>query len=126
MQAARTAALLGSRARERFRLALQLRLERVRGRAVQQRLGASIDRGRPRCHDHARPTARPGALRIFDLREQDWSARVTDLQMDHMVARFDGFQMPPADQVAVRKFLDAERARRSASTPPPGDDAPTP
>jgi len=79
-----------------------------------------------RCHDHARPTARPGALRIFDLREQDWSARVTDLQMDHMVARLDGFQMPPADQVAVRKFLDAERARRSASTPPPGDDAPTP
>jgi hypothetical protein len=75
-----------------------------------------------RCHDHARPTALPGALRIFDLREHDWSARVTDVQMDHMVARFDAFKMPPSDQVAVRKFLDAERARRSASMPPPATD----
>ncbi len=78
-----------------------------------------------RCHDHARPTALPRALQIFDLRENDWSARVTDVQMDHMVARFDGFHMPPDDQVAVRKFLDAERARRSAvaSMPPAADDA---
>ncbi|HEY1334620.1 MAG TPA: hypothetical protein VGF31_10220 [Myxococcaceae bacterium] len=79
-----------------------------------------------RCHDRARPTALPKALRIFDLREQDWSARVTDVQMDHMVARFDGFKMPPADQSAVRKFLDAERARRSASAPVPDDDAQAP
>ena len=75
-----------------------------------------------RCHDHARPTARPEALRIFDLQELDWSARVTDVQMDHMVARFDGFHMPAADQVAVRKFLDAERARRSTAVAAPVDD----
>jgi len=79
-----------------------------------------------RCHDHARPTARSEALRIFDLREPDWSARITAVQMDHMVARFDGFQMPPADQVAVRKFLDAERARRTTHDSPPADDVPTP
>jgi hypothetical protein len=92
-------------------------LDRLREPA-RQALKASCGR----CHDHARPTARPGALRIFDLREQDWSARVTDVQMDHIVARFDGFQMPPGDQAAVRKFLDAERARRAASLPPPADD----
>jgi len=79
-----------------------------------------------RCHDHARPTARPEALRIFDLREPDWSARVTGEQMDHMVARFEGFKMPAADQAAVRKFLDAERSRRSAAGPAPADDGPTP
>ena len=79
-----------------------------------------------RCHDHARPTARPEALRIFDLREPDWSARVTGEQMDHMVARFEGFKMPAADQAAVRKFLDAERSRRAAAGPAPADDGPTP
>jgi hypothetical protein len=67
-----------------------------------------------RCHDHTQPKARPAALRIFDLQEQDWSARVTDVQMDHMVGRFEGFQMPEADRVIVRRFLDAERARRAA------------
>ncbi len=76
-----------------------------------------------RCHDGTRPTARPEALRIFDLHERDWSARVTDLQMDHMVERFEGFRMPQADRAAVSRFLDAERARRAAlDPPPPGDD----
>jgi hypothetical protein len=79
-----------------------------------------------RCHDHARPTARPEALRIFDLQERDWSARVSDVQMDHMVARFDGFHMPAADQIAVRKFLDAERARRSTASAAPVDEAQAP
>jgi len=99
----------------------QTELDRLREPA-REALKASCGR----CHDHDRPTARPAALRIFDLREHDWSARVTDVQMDHMVARLDGFQMPPADQVAVRKFLEAERARRSPSIPTPGDDVPTP
>lgn len=76
-----------------------------------------------RCHDGTRPTAKPAALRIFDLQEPDWSARVTDLQMDHMVDRFEGFKMPQADRVAVSRFLDAERARRAAlGESPPGDD----
>lgn len=67
-----------------------------------------------RCHDSALPTGRPAALRIFDLAESDWSARVTLAQMDHMVARFESFKMPDADRVQVQRFLDAERARRAA------------
>jgi hypothetical protein len=76
-----------------------------------------------RCHDGTRSTARPAALRIFDLHEQDWSARITDRQMDHMVDRFEGFRMPEADRVAVSRFLDAERARRAAlGASPSGDE----
>jgi hypothetical protein len=71
-----------------------------------------------RCHDHALPTARPQALRIFDLAEPEWSARLTGAQMDHMVARFESFRMPESDRVAVQRFLDAERARRSSQPPP--------
>ena len=66
-----------------------------------------------RCHDSAQPTGRPAALRIFDLAESDWSARLTLAQMDHMVARFDSFKMPTNDRVPVQRFLDAERARRA-------------
>ena len=71
-----------------------------------------------RCHDRAKPSAKPAALRIFDLAELDWSARVTDLQMDHMVGRFEGFHMPEADRVTVRRYLDAERARRASTVLP--------
>lgn len=77
------------------------------------------------CHDRAQPTARPAALRIFDLAQLDWSARVTEAQMDHIEERFAGFKMPAADRVTVRRFLDAERARRATlATSPPGDAPP--
>ena len=76
------------------------------------------------CHDHNRSTAKPSALRIFDLAEPDWSARVTAVQMDHMIGRFEGFHMPEADRVTVRRFLDAERARRAALAARPGGDDP--
>jgi hypothetical protein len=79
-----------------------------------------------RCHDHVQPTAKPAALRIFDLAELDWSARVTDVQMDHMVGRFEGFHMPQADRVTVRRYLDAERARRAAAVVPVAGDGPHP
>jgi hypothetical protein len=52
---------------------------------------------------------------VFDLQEPDWSARVTDVQMDHMVERFEGFKMPQADRVTVQQFLDAERVRRAST-----------
>ncbi|HEY1907198.1 MAG TPA: hypothetical protein VGG91_14220 [Myxococcaceae bacterium] len=77
-----------------------------------------------RCHDRAKPTAKPEALRIFDLDELDWSARVTDVQMDHMVGRFEGFHMPEADRVTVRRYLDAERARRASAVVPATSDWP--
>ena|SRR5215472_3600563 len=79
-----------------------------------------------RCHDHVRPTAIPAALRIFDLQEQDWSARTTDLQLDHIEGRLEGFRVPEPDRVVVRKFLDAERARRAALAVPPAGDGPVP
>jgi hypothetical protein len=53
---------------------------------------------------------------VFDLQEPDWSARLTDVQMEHMVERFEGFKMPQAERVTVQQFLDAERARRASTT----------
>jgi hypothetical protein len=76
------------------------------------------------CHDRARPTARPAALPVFDLAEIDWSARVTEAQMDHIEDRFASFKMAEADRVIVRRFLDAERARRATLAATPRGDAP--
>ncbi len=77
-----------------------------------------------RCHDRAQPTARPAALHVFDLAEADWSAQLTEEQMDHIEGRFEGFRMPEADRVPVRRFLAAERARRAALAPTPSGGAP--
>lgn len=79
-----------------------------------------------RCHDHVRPTAIPAALRIFDLQEQDWSARTSDLQLDHIEGRLAGFHVPEPDRVIIRRFLDAERARRAARATHPADEFPVP
>jgi hypothetical protein len=72
-----------------------------------------------RCHDSARPTAKPAALKIFDLHEQEWSARMSDVQMGHMANRFEGFGMPVPDRARVQAFIDAELARRAELTDPP-------
>jgi hypothetical protein len=79
-----------------------------------------------RCHDHARPTAIPAALRIFDLQQQEWSVRITDLHLDHIEGRLEGFHVPQPDQVTIRTFVDAERARRAAVATRPADDGPVP
>jgi hypothetical protein len=71
-----------------------------------------------RCHDRTQPTAKPRALRIFDLHDDDWAAGVSLEQMDHMVTRFEGFRMPDADRATVQRFFDAERARRAALPSP--------
>src|SRR5512144_1585604 len=82
-----------------------------------QRREAAREALRPtcvRCHDGAQRTARPAALRFFDLRDADWSARITDVQMDHVAGRFEGFPLPEDDGVIVRRFLGVWRARRAA------------
>jgi cytochrome c553 len=70
-----------------------------------------------RCHDGTLRSAKPAALKIFDLHETDWSARMTDVQMGHMVGRFDGFKMPQVNRDRVQAFLDAELARRAGASP---------
>jgi len=67
-----------------------------------------------RCHDRAQRSALPRALRLFDLGDADWSAHLTDEQLDGVAGRFEPFGMPPPDRVIVQRYLDAERARRAA------------
>jgi hypothetical protein len=66
-----------------------------------------------RCHDGTRPTAKPAALRIFDLHQREWAAGMSNEQMNHMSSRFEGFGMPIPDRARVQAYIDAEIARRA-------------
>jgi hypothetical protein len=66
-----------------------------------------------RCHDRTRPTAKPAALRIFDLHQPEWAAGMSSEQMNHMSGRFEGFGMPIPDRARVQAYIDAEITRRA-------------
>ena len=78
-----------------------------------------------RCHDHARPTARPEVIKNYDLQEPDWSARVTDVQMDHMVGQLRGLPHAPGKsghrpEVPRRRARSPLRAGHGAGGRPSG------
>lgn len=71
------------------------------------------------CHDSRLRTAKPAALKHFDFKEADWSARLSTEQLGHLAGRFDGFHVSPSQQSIVQAYLDAEKVRRTAGTSPP-------
>lgn len=70
------------------------------------------------CHDSRLRTAKPAALKHFDLREADWSGRLTTEQLGHLASRFDSFQVTPSQRSIIQTYLDAEKARRTSTSPP--------
>lgn len=64
------------------------------------------------CHDGDRPTAKPKPLAIFDLREEDFAARMKEEQFQDALRRLGSASS--ADLHHLRVFVDAELARRRA------------
>ena len=72
------------------------------------------------CHTSSLATAKPGAIRVFDLAKEDWSASMSAEQLQGFQRRATG----SVDEEGVRKiddFLGAELARREVSTPMPDE-----
>ncbi len=67
------------------------------------------------CHDGALSTAKPAALKVFDLKEQEWSAGMSDQQLGRIIGRFQSFGVPSHDRKRVKAFIDAELGRRAQS-----------
>jgi hypothetical protein len=68
------------------------------------------------CHVRDNPTALPGALAVFDLREPDWSARMSDAQLRSAAWRL-GEPLPPdgrlgdvtpEERARFQRYVDAE------------------
>src|SRR5262249_40422192 len=48
------------------------------------------------CHNSDRQTAKPAALKVFDLQEDDWTARMSNDQLKKVIGRANGTDLPPA------------------------------
>jgi DNA-binding beta-propeller fold protein YncE len=70
------------------------------------------------CHDGALSTAKPAALKIFDLRERDWTARMSDDQLTTVVGRVKGKNLPTRQQAQVAQLLEQKREERAATAAP--------
>ena len=72
------------------------------------------------CHTSSLATAKPGAIRVFDLVKEDWAASMSAEQLQGFQRRASG----SVDEEDVRKiddFLGAELARREVSGPMPDE-----
>ncbi len=72
------------------------------------------------CHTSSLATAKPGAIRVFDLVKEDWAASMSAEQLQGFQRRASG----SVDEEDVRKiddFLGTELARREASGPMPDE-----
>ena len=72
------------------------------------------------CHIQGYPTARAGALRVFDLMEADWSAPMTEAQLRNALWRLGELldehanprNVSESDRAIFKRFVDAEVERR--------------
>ena len=66
------------------------------------------------CYDGSRVSANPAALKIFDLRDEDWTARMSSEQVLKLNGR--GKSLRPADRARLTKFVNRVLENRKASS----------
>jgi mono/diheme cytochrome c family protein len=66
------------------------------------------------CHQGSRASANPAALKVFDLRDEDWTARMSDEQVLKLNGR--GKSLRPTDRARLTKFVDRVLKNRGASS----------
>jgi hypothetical protein len=70
------------------------------------------------CHDGALSTAKPAALKVFDLQEENWTRRMSDEQLKKVTGRTRGLDLPENQKQQVVDFIQLklkERATRRAA-----------
>jgi hypothetical protein len=66
------------------------------------------------CHTSSLATAKPGAIRVFDLAKEDWAAIMSAKQLQKFKQRLSG-GMDEAGKRKLIDFLGAELARRGST-----------
>jgi uncharacterized membrane protein len=66
------------------------------------------------CHDGSLQTAKPAALKVFDLREEDWTARMSDEQVRKLLGR--ARSLPADNQTKMAKFVKQVLKKRTSQT----------
>ena len=67
------------------------------------------------CHDPASSTAKPAALKVFNLSEEAWQIRMSKDQLDKAIGRVEGTSASKAERERFRAFVAAELDRRTST-----------
>ena len=67
-----------------------------------------------RCHNSTRETAKPAALKVFDLKEDNWTASISDEQLPKVNGRFENVDVTPAQRKQVADFIKGKLEERKA------------
>jgi hypothetical protein len=70
-------------------------------------------RGCGSCHDRAISTETPGALAVYDLRDEDWPGKMSNERLPKLMTRLRS--APAADRIVVKRFIAAELAARAGA-----------
>lgn len=68
------------------------------------------------CHSATSPKAMPGALKVYDTDQVDWTKRMSDAQVKKILQRFRGPVIPKDEIDRVTAYVDAELASRKTRT----------
>ena len=64
------------------------------------------------CHDGSMQTAKPAALKVFDLREEDWTARMSDDRVRMLLGR--ARRLAAENQTTMSKFVQRVLKKRTS------------
>jgi len=67
-----------------------------------------------RCHNSTRATAKPAALKVFDLKEDNWTASMSDEQLPKVNGRFASVDVTTAQRKQVADFIKGKLEQRAA------------
>ena len=67
-----------------------------------------------RCHNSTRETAKPAALKVFDLKEDNWTASMSDEQLPKVNGRFATVDVTTAQRKQVADFIKGKLQERAA------------
>jgi hypothetical protein len=96
------------------------RRDTVEGEALRDDSRLILEQYCGACHVRDSPTAVPGALAVFNLRDANWSARMSDAQLRSAEWRL-GEPLPPEgsantvspeERARFKRYVDVELARR--------------
>ena len=87
----------------------------ARHAVLREEARALLERHCGECHVGTRPTARPGALAVFDLVEQEWSARMSAQQLSSLERRIAGKGLAERQRAHLHEYVTGEQARRAAA-----------
>jgi len=66
-----------------------------------------------KCHNSTRETAKPAALKVFDLKEADWTASMSDARLPIVIQRLKSGDVAPEKLRQAEEFIKGKLEERA-------------